>query len=243
MYSGYLEFRYGKNGVPRQVNGQTFRISNRLRMRFPPVHDPEVAEFLRQHIQPGMTCLNIGANVGIMTLQMSRWSGPTGMVIAFEPNPFARASLEHHVAINDFSHRVRIEPFAVSNAVSSAPMFVDGDDGMGRLGEPNQLLNNRTQQVDIHTITLDAYCSSRGVTPNVIMMDIEGFEIEALEGARDLIRNTPGLIIVAEFHPSVWKKPKLALMSLFRDIGIEPVGLTGQSDVYTEHSAVYFQRI
>jgi len=75
------------------------------------------------------------------------------------------------------------------------------------------------------------------------MMDIEGYEIEALAGARNLIRNHPNLEIVAEFHPSVWKRTKTDIQSLFHDLGLEPMPLAGQPDVYTAHAAVLFRRL
>ncbi len=242
-YAGYLQYRYGSTGVPRPVNGEMFRIDPRLRMRFPPVHDPEVAGFLRSHIKPGATCFNVGANVGIMTLQMARWSAPNGTVVAFEPNLYARASLERHVRMNGLSDSIRVEPFAISNTIATEPMFVAGDDGMGRLGVANESLRDQAQAVQVPLLSLDEYCTSNNIIPDVIMMDIEGYEIEALEGARDLLAKHPNLIIVAEFHPCVWKRPKHELEAMFHGLGISPVGLTGQQDVYAEHSAVYFGRI
>jgi FkbM family methyltransferase len=242
-YGGYLRLNYGREGMLRPVNGETFRINPRYRMRFPAIHDPHVAELLRSRTRPGMTCLNIGANVGIMTLQMARWSTPGGRVIAFEPNPFAREALFDHVQMNGFGSCVQLEPLALSNEISNAPMFVSGTDGMSRLGAANAELHGRTRIVRVQTTTLDSYCARHSISPDVIMMDIEGYEIEALEGARELVKSLPNLLIVAEFHPNVWKKTRAEVELLLTNLKLKAHPVNGGADIYTAHQAVYLERL
>ena len=76
---------------------------------------------------------------------------------------------------------------------------------MSRLGEPNRLIIGRTVEIKVPVVTLDEFCAAEGVAPDWLFLDIEGFEIAALEGARRLIAERgEALKIVVEMHPSVW---------------------------------------
>ena len=56
--------------------------------------------FLRHWLKPGMTAIDIGANLGIYALPMARWVGPTGRIFAYEPGSEARTLLEQSREIN-----------------------------------------------------------------------------------------------------------------------------------------------
>ena len=60
--------------------------------------EPEEIRWLCQQVQPGMTCVNVGANVGYFSSWMSRLTGPDGQVFAFEPNPVLLPLLRENLA-------------------------------------------------------------------------------------------------------------------------------------------------
>ena len=68
----------------------------------------ETIIWLRSVVSEGMTVIDVGANVGQMTLEMAQLVGPSGRVIAIEPAPGNLAVLRRHVAANGFSARVEI---------------------------------------------------------------------------------------------------------------------------------------
>jgi len=80
--------------------------------------------------------------------------------------------------------------------------------------------------------------------PNWIIIDIEGFEIAALEGAMNLLQTHPvGLIV--EMHANVWDSAQTTreeAEALFRLLGREPVPLTGQRDPIRDHGIVALER-
>src|SRR3954471_7912052 len=53
---------------------------------------------LRSLIRPGMVIADIGANVGFYALEMARWVGPEGRILAFEPDPLTFAVLQQRVS-------------------------------------------------------------------------------------------------------------------------------------------------
>ena len=57
-------------------------------------------DFLRHWLQPGMTVIDIGANLGVYSLPMARLVGKTGRVFAYEPGSEARTLLERSRELN-----------------------------------------------------------------------------------------------------------------------------------------------
>ena len=71
----------------RTVNGLPVRVELGSRRLFAVDYEPPVAAFLQRRVLPGSEVWNVGANVGVYALQLGAWVGPTGRVLAFEPNP------------------------------------------------------------------------------------------------------------------------------------------------------------
>lgn len=243
FYESLLDFKGG--GIPWEINGETFRVDPRQRRRLGQNYDAPVAAFLRERVREGSLCFDVGANVGVYVLQFARWSGETGRVVAFEPNPSALAVLRRHVELNDLAGRVTVVPAAVGASDGEALLHAAEADGMSRLGEPNRLIADRTEEIKVPLVTLDAYCAAEGFAPDWLFMDIEGYEIAALEGARRLIEERgAALNIVVEMHAGVWDSagtPRERAETLLDELGLRAVPLTGQSDPLGDHGIVYLE--
>jgi FkbM family methyltransferase len=237
-----LGLLYGRRGMPRPVNGATFRVLPRYRSLFPPEYDAPVAAFLRERVRPGMTCVNVGANLGIYALQFAHWSAPDGRVVAFEPNPSTARVLRRHVVLNGMERRVRVVEAAVASAPGRATFFMAAEDGMSRLGEPNPLLP-ATEPIQVEVTTLDRFLATEGVRPDWILVDVEGFEVAVLQGARETLRARPGTPgVVLEMHPDAWRvagTSRADLEDLLADLGLRPAPLTGQADPLADYGLVH----
>jgi FkbM family methyltransferase len=233
-------------GIAWNINGETFRIDPRQRQRLGHNYDPPVAQFIRERIKPGALCFDVGANVGVYVLQFARWSRERGHVIAFEPNPSAVTVLKRHIELNDLKERVTVVPAAVSASPGKATLYAGEAEGMSRLGEPNRLIADQATRIEVPVITLDDFCEAEQMNPDWLLIDIEGFEIAALEGARRLIeRRGRALNIVVEMHPGVWDSAATTRTSaekLLADLELRPVALTGQLDPLAEHGMVWLER-
>ena len=245
-YESLLEWSGRGRGATWTINGVEYRVDPHHRHRLGRDYDAPVAAFLRERVKPGAVCLDVGANVGVYVLQFAHWSAPGGQVIAFEPNPGARAVLEKHILFNDLAGRVTVVPAAVSAGVGSAVLYAAGADGMSRLGEPNSAIAGHAREIVVPTVTLDVYCEGKGLAPDWLFIDIEGFEAAALEGARRLI-NSRGreMGIVVEMHPNVWHTAgasRAGLEGLLGELRLEAMPLTGQKDSLGEHGLVYLSQ-
>lgn len=244
-YESFLDWSSGGRGVERAINGVTYRVDPRHRHRLGEDYDPPVAAFLRERVRPGAVCLDVGANVGVYVLQFAHWSRPDGRVVAFEPNPGARAVLERHVAYNGLAGRVTVVPAAAGAEPGTATLYAADADGMSRLAEPNAALAAQAVPVTVPVVTLDGYCEAERLTPDWLLIDVEGFEIAVLQGARGLIekrRSELGMIV--EMHPDVWgsaKTPRPVAEATLRELGLRAVPLSGQRDALGEHGQVWLR--
>jgi FkbM family methyltransferase len=243
VFSSILERLSYDTGLERTVNGERFRVLAEHRHCFPDHYDPELSRILRKRVKSSFTCLNVGANLGIYTLQLARWSAPNGQVVAFEPNPKARQVLERHVELNDFATRVSIEPSAVGSRPGTAILYAKDCDGMSRLGTPNPMLAGQTCEFFVEVVTLDDFCRVNGLRPDIIVMDVEGAELAALQGAGELIRSRKeDLSIFVELHPGAWDATyannRHRVQELMDSLHRRIVPLTGQVDPLKEYGHV-----
>jgi FkbM family methyltransferase len=245
-YESLLDWSGGGAGVPWTINGATYRIDPHHRHRLGQSYDAPVAAFLRERVRPGALCLDVGANVGVYVLQFARWSAPTGRVVAFEPNPGARSILRKHIQMNGLTQRVKVAPVAVGASSGEAILYAAGADGMSRLGAPNEAIAETARQIPVAVVTLDEFCEAEGLTsPDWLFIDIEGFEIAALRGARQLIqRRGEDLGIIVEMHPNVWESADTTrerAEGLLAELGLRAIPLTGQTDPLGEHGLVFLE--
>ncbi len=242
LYESLLNMVSGGRGIAWRINGVEYRIDARCRQQLSPEYDAPIAQFLQSRIAPGSVCFDVGANVGVYVLQMARWSGPDGTVVAFEPNPETFSLLRRHVEINDLTERVTLVPAAVGNEMGEATLFALDRDGMSRLGAPNVEISNRTVPITVPLVTLDGYCAQNSVWPDWLFVDVEGFEIKVLEGARETIRERKRAMgILVEMHPNVWTSADTTRESASRlldDLGLEAIPLTGQVDPLGDYGIV-----
>lgn len=245
-YETLLDWSTGGRGIPWTINGVPCRIDPRFRHRMGSMYEPDMAAWLAKHVRPGDVCLDVGANVGVYVLQLAHWSGPNGKVIAVEPNPGARTVLEKHVKLNGLTERVAIVPAAVGDAPGSATLFATGAAGMSRLGAPNAALEDTASPLAVPVVTLDLLCTSHRISPDWLLIDIEGYEIAALRGARELIsRSDKPLGIVVEMHPDVWEESGTGYLEahqLLRELELEPEPLEGQRSPLSEHGHVWLRK-
>jgi FkbM family methyltransferase len=240
-----LAAAYSRSGYSMMVNGVPVRVHPRYRALFDPDYDAAVAAYLRERVRPGAVCFSVGANLGVYPLQFAAWSAPDGRVFAFEPNPETAAALAEHVRMNLLADRVEVVERAVADRPGTATFHAAGTDGMSSLGETNPQLTGLTRTVTVTVDSLDEFCRVRGVRPDVLMMDVEGFEIAALAGARDLFTADPPPVAVVELHPSAWPAAgttRADLERLLAEYRLRAVPLSGQTDPLGEYGHVALTR-
>ena len=158
----------------------------------------------RSAVRPGDVVLEAGANVGAYTLLFGQWVGAAGRVVAFEPDPNAFEGLEQHLSINNVSDRVTAVAAAVADGQQDHIRLVLGESsGISRMA--SAIDGSASSVKDVPAVSIDAYCATHRLTPQVIKIDVEGAELGVLKGARATIaRGGPDLHLFVEMHPQLW---------------------------------------
>lgn len=142
---------------------------------------------------------DVGAHIGLVTMPMSKAVGPEGNVYAFEPSRANRQTLEHHLALNELKN-VTVVNSLVGSMVQDNVRFYEssGVSGMNTCAP----IKNPSEYNEIHhdQISLDEFCGVHGMVPSIIKIDVEGFELSVLEGARTLIETSKPKIFLS-IHP------------------------------------------
>jgi FkbM family methyltransferase len=177
-------------------------------------HEPEMA-LLRSLISSGDFVADIGANVGVYTIELSRIVGPKGRVYAFEPVG------ENYDILGALLRKARlgnVSPFrlALGSKVSEGEIIVPEMDGFtgyywAHVAQPGD--RGRKQPVNI--LTLDELHRRRAIERlDFIKCDIEGGELEVIHGALDLIRTQlPGWLL------EVSRETSGELFRILKDLG------------------------
>ena len=160
-------------------------------------YDPHLSSFLKRVIKPGMTAVDMGANVGFITMLLGQLVGKSGRVVAFEPNLENCRLLLLSIEKNGFEH-VKLFPFAVSDSVGAACFYHARGSNGGFWPKEDQNLTKLGSFI-VPTIRLDTVLSER---IDFIKVDVEGAEYLALTGAVALIERFRPMI-VTEFGPGM----------------------------------------
>jgi FkbM family methyltransferase len=159
-------------------------------------YDAALHHYIERYVRPGMTVLDVGANIGSVALHMSRNVGQTGRVICFEPVPHVLARLRENVAANPFAANLLIEPMGVwssSGTVDiSVPPPLQSNHGCASIFRAS----DDATPVTISVTSLDHYAASRGLgRVDLIKFDIQGAEKAALQGAAKCLETLRPVIL------------------------------------------------
>ncbi len=181
--------------------------------------DRKITWVCGQIARPGDTVLDIGANIGLVSLWLSRLVGEQGQVHAFEPNPRLQAMLSEMFAHNRLSN-VRLHPVAlgaqdgalelrIPKVNAGAASFVRNQDvsDCEVIVAPIRTLSGIVAEQDIRQIRL-------------IKIDVEGFEAEVFKGGLDVLERIRPEAILFELNEtitgSVAEQP---VMKILRECG------------------------
>jgi|GEM_PF-428021 len=159
--------------------------------------DPLILTALRTLLGPGDTLLDVGGNIGWFTVIGSRLVGPTGQVIAIEPEPANAALLAANLAGND-CRNVLLHQVAAGAEATTARLYLDTENfGDHRMA----IASARTRWVDVDVRPLDTLLDGGRQRVDLLKMDTQGSEVHALRGMRALLATNPAMRMVIEFWP------------------------------------------
>ncbi|MCL4797988.1 MAG: FkbM family methyltransferase [Burkholderiales bacterium] len=176
-----------------------------------------------QTISPGDTVIDIGANVGCFALIAARRVGPTGRVIAVEPDERTFRQLERNIELNDATN-VTARCVAIGGYRGSIPFFIRSDSALFNsiYSHPQHVAASRT----VPMITLADLMSEEAIDAcRYLKLDCEGAEYDIVES---LTSEVSGRIaqITLELHRIQGKDPGV-LRKKLQDLGFARASESG----------------
>lgn len=170
------------------------------------IFEPVETQYVLGLLRPGMTFVDVGANIGWFAVQAADRVGADGRVIAFEPRPTTSRWLKRSMEDNHFSDRAEVHACAVGP--TNGEINIGHSRGTNNPGGTWSLANEqlvslfRNQDavmIKVPMVTLDEVVGDRRV--DVVKIDIEGAEPFAMAGALQVLRKQRP-IIVSEINPN-----------------------------------------
>ncbi len=233
---------YGKDAWPgaptREIRGRWhgYRLvldlskwSERVTYFLGRYYDLPTQLFMKAALHRGETFVDVGANIGMITLLGAHLVGPGGAVHSFEPNPAALRRLRHLIAINRVEN-VSVHDVGLSDRKESLRLSVfDSDSGVGTFAR----ISGGQARAVTDTYELSVLRGDDGPldgvsAPAVVKIDVEGFECRVLRGMERTIRRLRPAIIT-ETEPVLLERAGSSLRKMFgllRGWGYSPYALT-----------------
>jgi FkbM family methyltransferase len=156
--------------------------------------DLGVSRWITSNVQPGMIFADIGANIGLHTLEAARAVGPSGKVFSFEPAPETLVALRANLALNGVRHA---EVFPVAVMDRPGPVRLHLNRGNGSLNSifPDE---ETSESIEVPGLPLDEALAGRDRV-DVVKIDAEGAEFLILHGMTNVLARNPNIVLLLEF--------------------------------------------
>jgi FkbM family methyltransferase len=165
-------------------------------------------DLIRKYLPVNGVALDIGANIGFYAAILSKIAGPSGKVHCFEPD------------LTNFMH--------LQNAMKANKNVVINNKAVGPVTEKLKMYTSKNLNVDhrtyepeaydhvheIDAISIDDYLKP-GSRVDLIKMDIQGFEMQAIQGMQRTLSENAGVTLLSEFWPYGLKKSGSSVVAYF----------------------------
>jgi FkbM family methyltransferase len=193
MVADRMESRTSPRKVVQMTNGFKMYLdlseSYERRMYYSGLYAPYLARLFKRLLTPGDTVVDGGANIGYFSLLAAKWIREHGTVHAFEPIPQTFENLKKNILLNGFSNiQANCQALARNAGELQFGMPADTQTGkpLGRLATVGLL--DCESQLTVSACTLDEYAALSGITSiKLAKLDVEGSEVEAIAGMRQLL--------------------------------------------------------
>ena len=180
-------------GVGNKIYQRAFPIYRPLYAAYKTYADRAERALLRKILFQGAVVVDVGANIGIYSDFLSRCVGPTGLVHSFEPSAdnFERLSAATRELLN-----VRLTQAVVGERSGQCKLYIS--DKLNVDHRAYKADGDSRRAVPIQMVALDDYFKS-GQRVDLVKMDIQGYELHALRGAKRVLEENGNINLLLEF--------------------------------------------
>lgn len=158
-------------------------------------YDRKLTWLCRKLVRPGDTVIDVGANLGLVTLTLAKCVGSSGRVHAFEPNPVLQNLLDQSLRRNSISN-VTLHKVALGSERGELELFVPRYNS----GQGSFVYHSNTPERSSYHCAVERLAdvvSAAGISDiRLVKIDVEGFENAVLLGSSEVLRRMRPLIII-----------------------------------------------
>lgn len=184
-------------------------------------------QLLAETVRPGMTVIDGGAHIGIYTLIAARAAGPTGCVLACEPDPYNLAALRANVRLARAT-TVEVIPKAIADRAGRTSFVQSRGTISGSITDRTDVGPSRLLDVELTSVD-----EALPVAPAslLVKLNVEGAERLVLAGMQRTLTECPEIVLFVELNPAALRaagSDPAALVGLLEGLGftlqaIDPV--------------------
>ncbi|MEX2014112.1 MAG: FkbM family methyltransferase [Parcubacteria group bacterium] len=181
-------------------------------------YEQEMLQYLEKFDFDNSTIVDVGAHIGNHSIYFATFTN-CDKVLAIEPNPRTYSILAKNIKNNKLENRIETFNLALGDKAGKVSIQ-EGPDG--KLGSSRVIEGN-----EIKVRTLDAILKNNGVV-SLIKIDVEGYEVNVLRGAKDILKKQSPLLAV---EAQTWKA-KRSLDKILHPLGYRAVRVFNRTDTY-----------
>ncbi len=175
--------------------------------------EPGLIMAMRKAIKSGMTVVDVGAHIGLISVVAAKQVGKTGTVHCFEPTPRTFDILKTNVSLNDLEGTVVLNQMAVTDKKGIVAL------GLYEIYGHNTIFPDGDSKtvIEVESESLDNYFDSN-TKVDVVKIDAEGAEPIVLKGMQKIISDNPEIKIFIEFAPSHLNRARITCLDFINQI-------------------------
>jgi FkbM family methyltransferase len=222
MYEVRFRLPLPKQPVQKRIYGIMFEFDfsydSRIHHMYSGIFEMREVEIIKKMLYPGDTFIDVGANIGYLSVIGAGRVGKNGQVHSFEPVPEYYQRLKKMALMNP-DYKIIINQWALGETEGVAQIDITGHDNIGfnTLVPGFMKPEDRKQSVNVPVRRLDKYIQEHKLNNiALIKIDTEGFEFEVLKGLKDCLINPQFRpAILCEITPQVYSLMGYQLKDLF----------------------------
>lgn len=191
----------GFDGTPLYVDSSDRNLGVSFDLTMIGILEPEVSVAFLQTLRPGMTVIDVGANLGWYTMLAATRVGPSGLVVAVEPEARNFSLLSDTVRLNRLSN-VRLVRACLDAERGERMLYISNENAGGHS------ITHRPPGSDVQRVpseTLDNLVSKLGLGKvDLIKIDAESAEPLIVAGGKSILFGHQSPLAIMEFSPSAW---------------------------------------
>ena len=167
-------------------------------------YEPGTLHIISKCIKTGDSFIDVGSNIGLITLYAASLVGESGKIYSFEPFNNTFNILLENIKLNNYNNIVPIN-LALGAKKERRSIFQKIKESRGSASLINPKNSSSANQVFVET--LDNFITNNEISQiRMIKIDVEGWELEVLKGSRSILEDTNAPIICIEYsrlHPNL----------------------------------------